>query len=622
MLAARTPYPGSIQKRILAITLSCLLGMCVVISLVSYYVFQNYLQRSLIQSTETSLQLLTDSIDGHMDDISRMVQFCQTNPGIASYIAKNPNPGSVLSVATYDRIYEEYSNNPSKNYMVRVAVVTNDHFLQVVAATASSTSNLAQEVPRLPYFETLLNDPGYNFSPGIIQDPFYRKGKDVLPLIRPITYQFSSVQGGYLFLEVSADLFADALDRYAVAEDSILYLTIGEHTYLYREGALVEMAPSYQARRDLSSAALIAGSQIAEISDSQGVNRLVVTAPLSMPDCYISQGISLSELRNQRLLLWCILAALLVSVLGIGTILMVVLNRMIHVPVSRIRAKMLRVAEGDFSRDPSIEWNHELGEIGRGINDLSENVILLMNRMLQEEKEKQELEYKMLQSQVNPHFVYNTLNSIKWMASIQGADGICEMTTALAKLMKSISKGTSLLVPIREEFALLQDYFTIQSYRYGGTITMDIQVEEADIYDCPILKFTLQPLVENAIFHGIEPKGTGHIAIHALRETDTSPPIIRIDVTDDGVGMSQEKAAQILRSNQENSADFFREIGVSNVHQRLQYEFGSSYGISVHSREGCYTTMTIRIPDSKAEETMEHADVSGGSTPSFNTHGV
>ncbi len=151
---------------------------------------------------------------------------------------------------------------------------------------------------------------------------------------------------------------------------------------------------------------------------------------------------------------------------------------------------------------------------------------------------------------------------------------------------------------------------------------MDIQVEEVDIYDCPILKFTLQPLVENAIFHGIEPKGTGHIAIHALRETDTSPPIIRIDVTDDGVGMSQEKAAQILRSNQENSADFFREIGVSNVHQRLQYEFGSSYGISVHSREGCYTTMTIRIPDSKAEETMEHADVSGGSTPFFNTHGV
>ena len=454
MLAAHAPYPGSIQKKILVITLSCLLGMCVVISLVSYYVFQNYLQRSLIGSTETSLQLLTDSIDSHMDDVSRMVQFCQTNPGIATYIASNPNPGSVLSVATYDRIYEEYSNNPSKNYMNRVAIVTNDNFLQIVAATASSTSDLAAEVPELPYFETLLNDPGYNFSPGILKDPFHRKGKDVLPLIRPITYQFSSVQGGYLFLEISTDLFSDALRRYAVAEDSLLYLTIGDHTYLYGEGDLQETFPSFQYRKDLTSAAIVEGSQIAEVSDSQGINRLVVTVPLDMPDCYISQSISLWELRNQRLLLFCILGALLVSVLGIGTILMVVLNRMIHIPVSRIRSKMLRVAEGDFSRDPSIEWNHELGEIGRGINDLSENVIQLMNRMLQEEKEKQELEYRMLQSQVNPHFVYNTLNSIKWMASIQGADGICEMTTALAKLMKSISKGTSLLVPIREEFEI------------------------------------------------------------------------------------------------------------------------------------------------------------------------
>ncbi len=608
MLAAHAPYPGSIQKKILVITLSCLLGMCVVISLVSYYVFQNYLQRSLIGSTETSLQLLTDSIDSHMDDVSRMVQFCQTNPGIATYIASNPNPGSVLSVATYDRIYEEYSNNPSKNYMNRVAIVTNDNFLQIVAATASSTSDLAAEVPELPYFETLLNDPGYNFSPGILKDPFHRKGKDVLPLIRPITYQFSSVQGGYLFLEISTDLFSDALRRYAVAEDSLLYLTIGDHTYLYGEGDLQETFPSFQYRKDLTSAAIVEGSQIAEISDSQGINRLVVTVPLDMPDCYISQSISLWELRNQRLLLFCILGALLVSVLGIGTILMVVLNRMIHIPVSRIRSKMLRVAEGDFSRDPSIEWNHELGEIGRGINDLSENVIQLMNRMLQEEKEKQELEYRMLQSQVNPHFVYNTLNSIKWMASIQGADGICEMTTALAKLMKSISKGTSLLVPIREEFALLEDYFTIQRYRYGGTITLEFQVEEETILDCPILKFTLQPLVENAIFHGIEPKGAGHISIHALRETDASPGVIRIDVTDNGVGMSPEKAGQILASRQESSTDFFREIGVSNVHQRLQYEFGPSYGISVHSKEGCYTTMTIRIPDNKSEMAIKHSE--------------
>ena len=148
---------GSIQKRILLITTSCLLGMCIIISSVSYYLFRNYLQNSLIHSTETSLQLLTDSINGSIDDISQIVRFCQTNANIATYIQENPNPGSVLSVSTYDRIFEEYSNNPSNNYINRLAVITDEHFLQIVSAAYSSTADLSAEVPRLPYFDRLLD---------------------------------------------------------------------------------------------------------------------------------------------------------------------------------------------------------------------------------------------------------------------------------------------------------------------------------------------------------------------------------------------------------------------------------------------------------------------------------
>ena len=588
---------GSIQKRILLITTSCLLCMCVIISSVSYYIFQNYLQNSLIHSTEASLQLLSDSINSGMDDISQIVRFCQTNTNIATYIQKNPNPGSVLSVSTYDRIYEEYSNNPSKDYINRLAVITREHFLQIVSAAYSSTADLAAEVPELSYFDTLLEAADYDFSTGFVKDPFYRNGKNILPVIRPITYQYSSVRGGILFLEISSDLFTDALGRYTIAEDSYMYLSIGGHNYIYVDGCLTEMDVPYKIIQDLSSSALIDNIRVCEIEDEEST-RLVVISPLNMPDCYIGQSISDAELRNQRLLLWPILGGTLISIIGIGILLMIILNRMINVPVSRIRAKMLRVADGDFERDPSIEWDHELGEIGRGINDLSENVYLLMTRRLEDEKQKKDLEYKMLQSQINPHFIYNTLNSIKWMATIQGSTGISEMTTALAKLLKSISKGTRLMVPIEEELSLLEDYFTIQSYRYGGTITMDIQVDEDSLLQFQIIKFTLQPLVENAIFHGVEPKGSGHILIHVFFEklTEESEPSIRIDVTDDGIGMPAEKAAQILLSNDDSSTDFFREIGVSNVHKRLQYEFGESYGITIDSVEGRYTTMSIHIP--------------------------
>jgi len=135
---------------------------------------------------------------------------------------------------------------------------------------------------------------------------------------------------------------------------------------------------------------------------------------------------------------------------------------------------MEEVGRGRFDPNPSIEWDNELGDVGRGINQLSRSVSSLMDSRLEDEKQRLELEYRMLQSQISPHFIYNTLNSIKWMATIQHAPGVAEMVTALSRLLKSVSKGTRKLVPLEEEFALLEDYFTIQRYRYGGTATLGI----------------------------------------------------------------------------------------------------------------------------------------------------
>lgn len=607
----RLRSPGNIQKRILFVTLSCILAMCLIISYASYYIFQNYLRRSMIQSTETNLRFLSDTINGRMGDVYRMAQFCQNNGHIARYIKDNPNPDNVLAVSTYDRMLEEYNSNASKTYMPRVTVITNEHFLQICTySTYSTTADLSQEVPELPFFDTLLGDSDYNFSVGIIPDPFLRSYRPVLPIIRPITYQYNSVQGGYLFIEVSADLFTDALGNYAHAEDSHVYLTLEQNTYLLEQNLLTEAPAAYSLRADLSDAAQAPDILIHEVDTSDGACRVIISVPLNMPGCYISQSISGSELQGQRTLFLKIIGAALVGIVAVGLFLMMLMDRMIHTPVARLRDKIRRIAQGDFSREPSIEWDHELGDIGKGINDLSESVTSLMNKRIEDEKQKQDLEYKMLQSQINPHFIYNTLSSIKWMATIQGADGIAEMTTALSRLLKSISKGTRLLVPIREELAFLEDYCTIQNYRYGGTISFALKVDDPTIYDRGILRFTLQPLVENSIFHGIEPKGgAGRVTVRARYEDGGSRHRnIRIDVTDNGVGISPEKAAQILTDSNDSQADFFREIGVSNVHKRLQYEFGNEYGITVDSIVGEYTTMSILIPEASIDVRSAGAD--------------
>ena len=238
--------------------------------------------------------------------------------------------------------------------------------------------------------------------------------------------------------------------------------------------------------------------------------------------------------------------------------------------------------------DPGIEWENEFG------------VKQLIDTQIRIENEKRTYEYQMLQSQINPHFIYNTLNSIKWMASIQNATGIPEMTTALSRLLKSIAKDERTRVPLSSELSFLDDYYTIQKYRYGGSITMQVVVDSEELLKNEILRFTLQPIVENAIFHGIEPKGSaGEITIHVYENSSSD---VCVDVTDNGVGMDETTIAGLLTDEQKNKSNFFKDIGISNVHKRLQYEYGTSYGLSFTSQIGSYTTATVTLPRLTCEE--------------------
>ena len=283
-------------------------------------------------------------------------------------------------------------------------------------------------------------------------------------------------------------------------------------------------------------------------------------------------------------------------------------------PVEALQKRIETVGSGNFAPDRTVEWNNELGDIGRGINQLAENVDSLMTRRVEDERRKQELEYRMLQNEVNPHFIYNTLNSIRWMATIQHAPGIAEMVTAFARLTKSISKGTQKLVPLQEELALLNDYFTIQQYRYGGDLEIEVSRIESETLcrDCMIPRFTLQPLVENAIFHGLEPKGGhGSVLLDISTDPDTGDVLLRI--TDDGVGMPPEQVAHLLDEPAEGAekAEKFRHVGLWNVNRRIRYSFGEGYGLTIESEEDVGTEVTIRLPYQQKGDTHA-ADITGG----------
>lgn len=585
----------TIRYQILFLTFAFSLTIGILISAISYYAYSTYLKENLIHSADTNLLFLSDYIDNELYNIDQLITYCQQNTDIGRFV-ESQKINVHDKIDAYEALSDYCMNNASSDYLERVVIANiAGSYVQVVPASNSSTINIAAELPQQDFYDTLLDKSYTDYNVGFMTDMFHPgKGNTIVPLLRPITYKFNSNLGGYIFIEVSELLFADAMNNSYQEEIGELYLTLGNHSYLYENGTFTPANTTYLSENDGTSINGKPNARVNIITRTDGSEYYAITEELSHGNCYVSQMIPMNYIYSGWSLFYLLIGFLFVLLFFISILLNHFLSRIINTPVQQIQTRLIQIADGDFSRDTSIEWEHELGDIGKGVNELAANIEELLKTSLEDEKQKRDLEYKVLQSQINPHFLYNTLNSIKWMASIQGATGITEMTTALSRLLKSISKGTKLLIPLSEELSLLQDYFTIQQYRYGGTITMQICIDEEALKDCHIIKFTLQPLVENAIFHGIEPKGLpGTITVHIFSVSECD---MQIDITDNGVGMSKDVMERLLSDNTVNTSDFFKELGVSNVHQRLQYEYGMEYGITIDSKLGEYTKMTIRIP--------------------------
>ncbi len=600
---------GYLRTKISLIVTCFVACIGLMIALLSFYLYRNYLQKNILQTAQSNLQLIADNIDREINTLKKLAQFCQVNTIMGEFTEAGTTLSDQEIITAYERLNEEYYANEARTYLHRIIVASNDGgYLQMVPTSFSSSVHSPTVAEALPYFQLLFDSPDFSFDTGFVQDPFYQGTIPcpVLLTVRPIYSRYYSDSTGWVMLCITPELFSDQLAYYNLPKDSTLFLSLGSHEYFITEQGCPESDIQFTKYKKLDVNYLKLSTQAYHVYEKGSLDRqlLLRIALAELPGCYVSQTISNQESGIQHMMFIGIVACLILLVSAIGIVINRLLYRTINLPVQQLQQQISSIAQGNFIRNTSIEWKHELGDIGRGINDMSEQIQELLDHVVKEEREKQDLEYKMLQSQVNPHFLYNTLNSIKWMASIQGADGIAEMTTALSRLLKSISKGTKILVPLREELALLNDYFTIQKYRYGGTITMDIHVEDDAFLDVSIVKFTLQPLVENSIFHGIEPKGTaGHIDITVSKKNEND---LIIEVLDDGVGMDEQQIKYLLSDKpndaQDGKSEFFREFGIRNVNKRLQYEFGISSGISIESTEGSYTKMILLIPITNEKE--------------------
>ena len=592
------PFYKTIKGRFLIIILILMLVIGVGAATFSFIYYYNSLRTSTIQSTETNLKFLEENIDHKMEKIFSFSRWCQTNTDIVRYVMTDPDQdGASAAVSTAKtQLSEEYVYNDSSSYIQRVVIANQERsdYIQYVDVYYSIDRPMVQMIKELPYYQEYLDASTFLFPNGFQKVPFLRVDAEMLPILRPIFHPYNTSCVGFVYIEISPSLFTDSLKEYTKQEEVSVYLTIGDTSYRLK-GNNYYPAFSLETVEAEEYSELVDSDTLIRYIEADGTQQLMVSRPLGATGCYLSQIISLSPMTRQLNGYLSLLVFIILCVTLVGILLYYALTRMFTNPIRNLSQRLQTIAQGDFTRDVSIEWDNELGDMGKNVNQLAADIDQLLKQRVETERQKKDYEYQILQSQIKPHFLYNTLNSIKWMATIQHAPGIAEMTTALSHLLKSIAKGTSTMISIRDEIVLLNDYFTIQKYRYGGSITLDYRIEDEAILENQILRFTMQPIVENAIFHGIEPKGqAGAIDVH-MYYTDQGD--VRIDITDDGIGMDEETIARVLQEETPNSSHFFKDIGISSVSKRLQYNFGEQYGLSIESVPKEYTKMSILLPN-------------------------
>ena len=241
--------------------------------------------------------------------------------------------------------------------------------------------------------------------------------------------------------------------------------------------------------------------------------------------------------------------------------------------------------------NPEIEkGNDEMAAIGRTVNRMSTSISQLLERNEKLHEEKRESELSMLQMQVNPHFLYNTLESIHYLAEVQKAEGIARMSRGLSLLLKSIAKGRGRMIRLADELELVRQYDEIQQVRYMGLYEIEYKVEEKHL-DCLIQEFTLQPLVENAIFHGIEPSGRDGKIVISAHDDGT---YLYVTVSDDGVGMDRYELERIW-DEREHLKGNMTGVGIRNIDERIKLYYSADCGLSYESAKGRGTAATVKI---------------------------
>lgn len=408
---------------------------------------------------------------------------------------------------------------------------------------------------------------------------------DVFSVVKAVKDPQTKEVVGVLLFDIKHDMISNAIQDVIIGKNGFIYIMDSENYMVYTppNAVVYRIDPEWLQDAEGILTVKIKGQkyQIRYQQSSYTGFKIVSVSPHQE----IMSGV-------YKLLL--LFGLLLVVTLLIVLFMAVKISETITKPIVELRNLMQQTEKGDLTVRFESDYQDEISDLGRNFNYMLERIQELLDQVYEEQENKRLAELKVVQEQFKPHFLYNTLDTIGWMAREHSADDIVRLVNALTNVFRiSLSKGKD-YITLQEEMRYITNYLYIQKIRYGPKVLYETELDPACAEE-KVPKLILQPLVENAIYHGVKMKrGDGHLSVRAVMENEN---VIRLEVRDDGRGMDEAKAKELEKLlNEPSRPDQNQSFGLFYIKERLRIRYGSSFCVEVWSREQEGTVITIFIP--------------------------